>query len=87
MSTYLDLETDRYYDDEECRECAEWLTIKFEHSHVAIRRDDIGLRGVRRVDPSAGISFRIQHIDAVIDALVRIRADLPSEPSSRGEKP
>jgi hypothetical protein len=86
MSTYLDLETDRFYDDDECREHADWMTIGFDHGHVSIKRENLTRLGQRRVDPASGISFRAEHLDAVIDALVRVRADLPMVPSRLGEE-
>lgn len=79
MSTFLDLETDRYYDDEGCAEHAEWMTIKISRGggSVSISREYLCRDGSRRVDPEAGISFHTTHLDAVIDALVRIRTELP----------
>lgn len=88
MSTYLDIETYRFYDDEECRERVDWMTIKSDHGHIAIRREYL-FSGQRRVDPDAGISFSAEHLDAVIDALVRARADLvvPSPSNLPKEEP
>jgi hypothetical protein len=79
VSTYLDLETDRFYDDEGCAEHADWMTIKSSRGggSVSISREYLCRDGSRRVDPEAGISFHTRHLDAVIDALVRLRADLP----------
>lgn len=78
MSMYLDLETDRWSDDEECCEHVEWITIVGEHRHVHIRREQADRDGARRIDPEAGLYFHAKHLDAVIEALTRLRADLPA---------
>lgn len=75
MSIYLDLETDRYYDEEECRDRVEWMTVKLDRTYISIGREYTIHDGSRRVDCDAGISFSTKHLDPVIDALVRLRAD------------
>ena len=83
MSTYLDMETDRYHDDERGGDYADWLTIKYEHGHVHISREYITARGERRVDPEAGITFRRGHLDVILDALARIRVDVPAQQAGK----
>lgn len=77
MSTYLDLETDRWHDDEEGRDHVEWLTLKVDWGRVSFACETLHRDGIRRIDPEAGISFRTTDLDAVIDALVRLRNELP----------
>jgi hypothetical protein len=77
MSTYLDIETYRHHDEEAGGDYVEWTTVKLSPwVTVSINRESASPRRERRVDPAAGISLNAQHLDALIDALVRLRADL-----------
>jgi hypothetical protein len=77
MSLYLDLETDRWHDEDEGRDHVDWLTLKLDGRRVSFHCEHLWRDGTRRVDPEAGISFRTTDLDAVIDALVRLRNELP----------
>ena len=89
MSTYLDIETDRFHDEEDGGDYVEWTTVKLcpWGSSVHIKRELASPRYERHVDPEAGISLHTKHLDALIDSLVRLRADLGMQPAQHdGEK-
>lgn len=77
MSTYLDLETDRWHDEDENRDHVDWLTLKVDGRRVSFHCEYLTREGTRRVDPEAGISFRTDDLESVIDALTRLRDELP----------
>lgn len=85
MSRYLDLETYRWHDEEEARDRVEWMTIGLDREAVTIGREDLACDGTRRRDHDAGVTFNARHLDAVIDALTRIRADLGRASPAHGK--
>jgi hypothetical protein len=58
----------------------EWITVHLwgEGTAVSMAREAIIYDGTRRVDPDAGLCFDVKHLPALIEALQKVQASVPS---------